>query len=396
MSQRFREFKNERVFAGLTGRVLGAKAVPCFDHGGYPDREGTGRWRLTDDLADLHLCDDAFIACDDYEELIQALEGRFPSQVEGLSRIERVPTGWVYDSESGKQVRQPPTDACVHAYPFADPWIKTNQERLTEHALIAALSELAVCGPLILSQEKVEGVKGPAFFDSDLTINDTDFTGDPAPKGYRFLKYNPTRARARWTREVNADCKKERATLLNQQTAALRATILTAADQLRYALCGRDDGLIRVLRRPEDAVKDPSSRHHGYGQGYGAPIDYPNRSDRYGRHIYGGWDGARVLRAYVLLYDTAFGRGAHRKLGAFQDVLSELRDVRKIKEIKAQDYGADASLSAWFDAALKARMPRGDAQNGVGEITPKARRVRHTANPSVAVTTLSSTHSSSQ
>ena len=95
--------------------------------------------------------------------------------------------GWIYDQERGKQVRLPPTDACVHAYPFADPWIKANEASLGAHALIAALGAMAACAPLVLSQEKVEGVKGEAFFDSDLTINNTDFTGDPAPKGYRFL-----------------------------------------------------------------------------------------------------------------------------------------------------------------------------------------------------------------
>ena len=377
------------MFAGLTGPVLGARAVPCHDHGGYPDREGTGRWRLTSDLADLRLADDVFIACGDYEELIAALEARFPSPVEALGRVERIANGWIYDQERGKQVRLPPTDACVHAYPFADPWIKANEASLGAHALIAALGAMAACAPLVLSQEKVEGVKGEAFFDSDLTINDTDFAGDPAPKGYRFLKYNPAMARARRTREVNGDRKKERAKLLNQQTATLRATILTAAGRLRQGLCGKDDGLIRVLRRPEDAVRETSSRHHGYD----APVEHPGKADRYGRHLYEGWDGARILRSYALLYDVAFGRGAHRRLDAFQDVLEELREVRKVEEIKARDYGADAILTAWFDAALRARRPRGPARAdvGAGIAQDTARRSRREPG---TVTTLAASHSS--
>ncbi len=302
----------------LTGTVIGATRVSNYTAGGFPDRAGAARWRLTDQVADLGLPDSHFIVCADYAAMVRALNDRYPSPVKGTSRVEAVDQNAAQAWNTKKDLR----DAVVHDRPLCRKphafSLDDIEKMLIEH------------GEIFITNEDAHSLATQRDFDEHDIVFAANLKGAAVTTGYAALRYNPSAAKARRTRRDNTKKKERHESKVQVLQRDISNALIEAANALRMwvASVSPDNGphTTTILEGPYYSNDVPA------------------------------WHD---LRAWCWLYAKLVRTQPYRALTAFQDLLSEVREARKqVKPGTAMPADIDEVSLAWLETELKARRPR--------------------------------------
>jgi hypothetical protein len=282
----------------LKGDVVGALLLRNEFRGEWPLIDGgtVERWRLTDDLNALMLPDAEFTPGGSYDEVILALEQKYPSPVPGTSRVE------TWDDHPLDR------DLLVHDRPLADSlvrtrvrnpdwngsrWSRESRYRTTwvEHPVEVVTEACAQHGDLVVTAGTMERLKeDPEFASGDLVFGHrTSY--------YSLVRYDPRRARAREKGKATTRRKDQHAADLSGYANLLVSLAREAYDELRCELV-RDFSVNQALTRTSSCEANSTPGLIQFGK----------------------------LRALLIIHRALKGKTAYRSSFSFQQLLRAVRD----------------------------------------------------------------------
>jgi hypothetical protein len=280
----------------LKGDVVGALLLRNEFRGECPLVDGgtVERWRLTDDLNALMMPDAEFTPGGSYNEVILALEQKYPSPVPGTSRVE------TWDEAPIDR------DLLVHDRPLADSlvrtrnlkwngsrWSQESRYRTTwvQHPVEVVTEACAQHGDLVVTVSMMERLKeDPEFASGDLVFGHRS-------SYYSLVRYDPRRARAR-----------------EKSKATIRRKDQHTADLIGYAGL-----LVSLAREAYDELRCELVRDFSVHQALAATSSCEANSTP-------GLTQFGKLKALLIIHQSLKGKTAYRNSFSFQQLLQAVRD----------------------------------------------------------------------
>jgi hypothetical protein len=324
---------------GEAAKTAGFAARNCRDQRIYGREladlpEGTQVWRITRDEEDLRLPDPEFIPIvdpDDPNGPLDAVRARFPGP--GSGRVEFHKEKGAYNRNGGWDYK-PPSIFIVHALPFVDdPDVETLVELTSAH------------GDVLVSREEGKRLRESREYDDcDLVV--AEITGSP----YAYVKYRPSKARARTTKANNDVTKAQRALDLAEAAARMRL----AVDRLSGAIRGDLSAfkLAHVLVDDEDShraddYEKPKTRRGRYR-------GYCNRDESTKRLC------VTRLTSFVKIHEAFRGVKQYRRLAAWAEMRAAWKQLPK--DLEPHRWGLKEAYcpdnTAWWAVEMAAKAPR--------------------------------------
>ncbi len=351
----------------LTGRLESHRRRHPHDLPSLPS--GTQIWQISRDLQDLR--EHAFVAGHNRAEIVAALEAQYPAAHSLLTRVEgvKLQSEW----KDNKLVQPAPLQYLVHERPLLDLAIASQKlgegigpERVL-HALggdtrVTALARLThELGPILMHRDVAEDLRSDdGFEESSLVV--APFTRT----NYALVKFSPSKAKARRTRQDNKTASIAHAEELGRAAAEMRTRIdalsqalindlTTAAPFLRFALPDREDC------HDADDWEPRRYEHGGYRGAWSGRLYSTANSPQTGSR-------KCLARLYAItkIHEQFRGRRAYRRCPQW----TALRDqYDKLPEgLDPERWGCwKGPLSAFLEGEMRSRRPRPRPRDPVGQ-----------------------------